>query len=120
MSLDKIKREGFVQITTWRAVGDGIKPKSLEWQDHGGWVYAFVVGDEVKYVGLTAKVLRTRLDHYSYGTQDTNARLRSLIETALALGDEVMIFGLPVSDRDEMEREELRLRSELRPEWNLV
>jgi hypothetical protein len=52
--------------------GPKIGPLSFDWKDHGGWLYAFVVDGEVKYIGLTGRVLRGRMDDYSHIPNSTN------------------------------------------------
>ena len=51
--LDELIGYGFEPITKWVMKGGKIGPLFFAWADHGGWLYAFVVNGEVKYIGLT-------------------------------------------------------------------
>lgn len=118
--LRELIRMGWRPITEWLLVGGGIKLASLKWKENAGWLYAFVVGDEAKYVGLTRGVLRSRMDAYSDHNQDQGQRIRECIVRELEGGAVVKIYRLPMGDPENLVREEERLRAELSPEWNLV
>src|SRR5579859_5349630 len=64
--LEELIELGFEPVTEWVMKGAKIRPRTLDWKDHGGWLYAFVVDGEVKYIGLTSRVLRSRMDDYSH------------------------------------------------------
>lgn len=113
------KKEKFKRITEWVLREGKIKPENLDWAEHSGWLYAFVVGDEtVRYIGLTDHVLRSRLDHYSYGLQSTNKRVRQSITFELKRGQNVVIYGRKEPNKVRLHAEEKRLIGDVRPDWN--
>jgi len=61
---------GFERITHWELHKDRIRPHSLAWYDSTGWIYAFIAQSQVRYVGITTMVLRSRLDSYSHQVAD--------------------------------------------------
>ena len=98
--------------------GEKIGPPSFNWQDHGGWLYAFVVEGEVKYIGLTNRVLRSRMSDYAHINNSQTDRLRRLIVHELTDGRIVDVFGW--KHMDILKAEEVRLRAAYRPPWNRV
>jgi hypothetical protein len=64
MNVDELIGLRFELVTEWVMKGDRIALRALDWREHGGWLYAFVVDGEVKYIGLTNRVLRSRMDNY--------------------------------------------------------
>lgn len=91
-------------------------------------VYAFVVDDVIRYIGLTRRSLRMRLSHYVAGheRQRTSARIKALILEALAGGSKIEILiaqppslswnGLPVDGPAGLETGLIAL---IRPSWNM-
>ncbi len=116
--LDRLKYLGFKEITQWEVKDENIRLASLDWSDQSGWLYAFAVGEEVKYVGRTTRVLRSRMDDYRDNQTEQPQRLRVEIIAELREGRSVSIYGLPEADRSKLESEEKRLRDELSPPWN--
>ncbi len=100
--------------------GGKIKPATLDWEDHSGWLYAFVVQGEVKYIGLAGRVLRSRLDDYTYIKNSQTTRLREAIFAELKAGRSVQIYGWKEFKKDALIAEEVRLRATYRPPWNRV
>lgn len=115
---DKLLGSGFQPITEWVRKGDRIKPGTLEWKDSSGWLYAFVVGEEVRYIGLTINALRSRLDQYSYRVGEQGKRVNRLIASEIDSSNAVMIAGCSDIEPDDLEAEENRLIGEFRPSWN--
>lgn len=123
--MEELLAEGFEPLTYWLLRGDKIKPESIGWDNVSGWIYAFVVEEQVKYIGLTAGVLRTRLDNYSYitdsysGGKGQTDRLRGLILDVIKPGGEVTIYGLrhPGDDGIRTKRESELIRH-FNPPWN--
>jgi hypothetical protein len=111
---------GFEPITEWIIKGSKIGPLGLDWEDHGGWLYAFVVDGEVKYIGLTDRVLRSRMGDYSHIKNTQTTGLREKIMTELSVGRRVHVFGWRQPDKSILIAEELRLRAEHRPPWNRI
>ncbi len=90
-------------------------------------VYAFVLDNQIVYVGLSLSGLRSRLSQYrrGYDGQKTSARVKRLISEALASGKTVKVMiaipessgwnGLPVNTSAGLEAGLIR---QIRPEWN--
>ncbi len=116
--LEQLKVLGFTPVTRWVPKGDRIKLADLNWSEKAGWLYAFAVAQEVKYVGLTSRILRSRMDNYRDQSDSQNERVREAISLALDAGHDVWILGLPVAEPERRASEEARLRSELCPPWN--
>ena len=120
-TIQDLHDEGFVLVTQWLLAGNRIRLESLAWPETSGWLYAFVVNNEtVKYVGLTERILRSRMDNYRDGKADQNLRLQQLVLTTLNRGHSVSIYGRQEPDASRMISEESRLRVEWQPEWNRV
>jgi hypothetical protein len=121
-------RAGFSFLGEWTTDGDGEFRLDAQAPADAG-VYAFVVDDLIKYVGLTQRGLRNRLDGYrrGYERQPTNARVKKLINAALAEGKRVKVLvatpepqawkGLPVNTAAGLEA---GLIGQIRPKWNIL
>ena len=119
---------GFRRLGEWRAVGDLEFELSVKAPTEPG-VYAFVVDDVIKYVGLTLTGLRTRMGHYRRGhlRHKTSARVKALIAKELCESRKVEILiatpeplqwnSLPVNSSAGLEAGLIRL---IRPEWNML
>lgn len=114
-NLDKLIQLGFEPVTEWIMKGGRIGPPHFKWRDHSGCLYAFVVSGEVKYVGLTSRILRSRMSDYSHINNSQTNGLRDKIVAELAAGRRVEIFRLKQSDPVVLATDEARLRRELRP-----
>lgn len=119
-ALEQLVCIGFEPVTEWLLKGDTIGPASFDWQDHGGWLYVFVVGGEARYIGLTNRVLRSRLSDYAHIRNSQTTRLRDAIVGELRAGRSVTIYGRKESKKEILEAEEARLRGLLRLPWNRV
>lgn len=127
-SWETLLRAGFSFLGEWTAESDGEFRLDAKAPTDAG-VYAFIVDDVVKYVGLTQRGLRSRLDGYRRGheRQRTNARVKGLINAALVAGKRVKILvatpepqtwkGLPVNTAAGLEA---GLIGQIRPEWNIL
>jgi hypothetical protein len=116
--LNELIAQGFEPITEWVLKGDRIGPRSFDWKDHSGWIYAFVIDGDVKYIGLTTRVLRSRMSDYSPIRNAQTDRIRALVLDALSSGKCVEVFGLRQRDEVVLATEEARLRMLHRPSWN--
>ena len=114
----KLQQNGFQFLTNWELRNEKIKPQSVAWDDCAGWIYAFVTDRRVRYVGIATTVLRSRLDGYSYQTND---RVGTLIGALLGNGVKVEIFGTKRTgvSKSELEKEESRLIEALATDWNV-
>lgn len=119
-------KSGFSLVGEWSLDGDHIS-LSGDLPSEAG-VYAFVLGDEVVYVGLTQNALKTRMGHYRIGhsRQKTSARVKGLIKEALTDGGRVQVLmctpensewnGLPVHMGPGLEAGLIEL---IQPAWNI-
>jgi hypothetical protein len=95
--LGRIKTIGFTPAGWWN-VSDGVLTFELnDLATARNVLYAFVVDDELMYVGKTVQPLRTRMAGYkSPGpTQSTNIKNNGNIRESLAQGKRVEILVLP-------------------------
>jgi hypothetical protein len=109
---------GFLRLTEWELRNDKIKPQSTDWDNCSGWLYAFVTGGLIRYVGMTSFVLRSRLDGYSYQAND---RVGGEIYSLLSEGRSVEIYGARRQDASEgeLKAEESALIQAFDPDWNV-
>lgn len=126
-SWDSLLRAGFLFIGEWVLGNEGaIFLGTAAPVDSG--VYAFVVDDMVKYVGLTQRGLRHRFGKFGsrFLRHNTKARVEVLIAETLDSGKRVKVLvatpepldwnGLPVHTHAGLEA---GLIAAMRPEWNL-
>jgi len=136
----ELEKYGFVQAGEWilsRDVDSGIDFK-LAKLENDRVVYAFVVADKPKYVGICDKdttTLQDRLDRYksrkgrgrkSEGGENTNQRNARLIKEHLETGRHVLIFALKPGPScefidlkvDLVKGLENPLIDKFKPEWN--
>lgn len=126
-SWEVLLRAGFHFLGEWRGKDQDFAIDAKAPPDAG--VYSFVVDDIVMYVGLTQRGLRSRLDGYRRGNerQKTNARVKALIQDALAAGKRVKVLvatpaagewnGLPVNTAAGLEA---GLIARIQPAWNIL
>jgi hypothetical protein len=108
---------GFGPVVRLVERGNRLAPETLSWEDQSGWLYAFVCAGEVKYIGRTINVLRSRLDGYRYG-KDQGERIGAQCIAEIAAGAEVWLYGKPEPDHSALEREEAHLIRVFQPPWN--
>lgn len=100
MSTEILLHIGFVDIGRWEPDGDFIAYRPDE---AGIWkvdlrkpnaLYAFVQGDDIRYIGKTSRSIRTRFTGYCKpaDTQQTNKRCHGHIRTSLDNGVETRIL----------------------------
>jgi excinuclease UvrABC nuclease subunit len=118
MNLDDLAAHGFELVTEWILKGPKIGPRTFDWKDDSGWLYAFVIKDQVQYIGLTTRVLRSRMSDYSHITNSQTVRIRELIFAALSGGESVLVYGLKQRNETELKAHETRLLNQFRPPWN--
>lgn len=126
-SWEVLLRAGFLFIGEWVLGNDGVISLGATIPTDAG-VYAFVVDDIVKYVGLTQRGLRHRLRRLnaSFTRQNSLARVEMLIAETLDSGRRVKVLiaapdpldwkGLPIDTSAGLEA---GLVAMMRPEWNL-
>lgn len=118
---------GFKRVGEWRLAGDGGFDLTDPAPKEPG-VYAFVLDDEIVYVGLTLTGLHTRMGHYRRGYENmaTSKRVNGLILEALRAGGKVEVLvamprpaewhSMPVNNAAGLEA---GLISHLLPRWNI-
>lgn len=122
-SWEVLLRAGFHFLGEWKVENEDFQIDAKAPADAG--VYSFVVDDVV----LTQRGLRARLDGYrrGYERQRTNARVKALIQDALAAGKRVKVLvatpaasewnGLPVNTAAGLEA---GLIAKIQPAWNIL
>lgn len=135
--MHRLRKIGFRNAGYWEL--DEHKPTTLQFylrthEPYPHTLYAFVVQDEVKYVGKTTRTLRGRLTNYANGlrkgakprTDTTNVRIAGLILDALAQDQTVDIYALPDTELHQFGDFHLNMAAGLedsiiqvvKPEWN--
>lgn len=126
-SWEVLLKAGFLFIGEWVLGNDGVISLGATIPTDAG-VYAFVVDDIVKYVGLTQRGLRHRLRRLnaSFTQRNSLARVETLIAETLDSGRRVKVLiaapdpldwkGLPIDTSAGLEA---GLVAMIRPEWNL-
>ena len=126
-SWELLLRSGFLFIGEWILGNDGVISLGATIPTDAG-VYAFVVDDIVKYVGLTRRGLRHRLRRLnaSFTRRNSLARVETLIAETLDSGRRVKVLiaapdpqdwqGLPIDTSAGLEA---GLVAMMRPEWNV-
>lgn len=118
-SVDELTSLGFRPLTEWLMRGQKVKAAN-KWKDASGWLYAFVVNTDVRYIGMTERILVSRIDDYSYIKSSQTVHKRQLVMSELVAGNRVWIYGLQVPDAEVLKIEELRLRKLFNPPWNRI
>ena len=118
MGKRSIEGHGFTYFTDWTYSDGKIRLKSTK-GDKSGCLYAFVISDEVMYLGETGRLVRERMDNYRDG-EGQNSRIKELITGALSAGETVQIWKRVCKDDGLRKEEEARLIGELDRErgWN--
>ncbi len=131
----RLNEEGIFPLTRWELDGRAIRPYALEEAEETrpdmaaasrsaappkAWIYAFVVGNRVMFLGATGQDIKTRLDAFETSHHPASMRIREHIRKALMEGKEVEICARPGPDPDTLRREADDLTDELDPPWNRV
>ncbi|WP_300520000.1 hypothetical protein [Aliiroseovarius sp.] len=123
---DILLKNGFSYLGDWEEDGAGEMRLERQAPDAPG-VYAFVVGEEVVYVGKTSRTLRARMADYRRGhyRQRTSAAVKRQIGEVLRQGTGVRVLvatppdglwnGLPIVTLHGLEAGLIQL---LTPLWN--
>lgn len=119
---------GFQTVGAWDLGPQGIELRLESMKHASPALYAFVVREDVRYVGKTARPLQRRLYNYLKpgDTQLTNIRVRQLILQTLGAGDPVSIMAFADAREQRIGRFLLNLPAgleddiirQLRPAWN--
>lgn len=93
--MDELRKIGFSEIGRWANGPTGLEFTLARHKEASPALYAFVVDDQVMYVGKTKRTLYQRMSNYlrGSGTQVTNIRVRAEITRALDEGRQVVILG---------------------------
>ncbi len=124
----RLNEEGIFPVTRWELDGRAIRPYALHEAvaDTQGqarskaWIYAFVVGNRVMYLGATGRDLKDRLDEFETSHHPASLRIREQIRKALMEGKEVEICARLGTDPDTLRQEADDLTDELDPPWNRI
>ena len=97
--MNRLLEVGFKKVGCWKLVDDA---PAYELDDTGrlrNILYAFIAGDQVKYIGKTVQALATRMIGYRTpgAGQSTNIRNNANIKQLLQAGQAVEIYALPDS-----------------------
>jgi hypothetical protein len=95
--LSRLQQIGFQHVGTWSEAA-GCLACELSAHSHAANVlYAFVVDEDVVYVGKTIQSLRARMRGYERPgpSQSTNDRSHKKIRELLASGQKVQVLALP-------------------------
>ena len=92
--LARIQAIGFRLAGCWQLADAGIS-FTLNWESSPPVLYAFVVDDDVMYIGKTIRPLPNRMNAYRYATRSTNIKNNRNIRDNLQTGRRVEIFVLP-------------------------
>lgn len=127
--MNRLLEIGFQKVGHWQLADGAIVSGVRSLESHGDMLYAFVCGDEVKYVGRTALELSRRMAAYtSPGSGQSeelanNARIRAELQRGgtvdiLALPDHGLLHHGPfrLSLAGGLEDDLIRV---LDPEWNV-
>lgn len=95
--LAKLKQIGFKAAGAWTLVENEILCELIEHSTASKVLYAFVVDEQLMYVGKTTQTLRKRMAGYRKpgGTQSTNINNHRNIRDCLANGRQVEVYALP-------------------------
>ena len=126
--LSRILESGFVEVGRWEMCDGKLMCNLVKEQTSYNVLYAYIVGDEVLYVGKTTSRLRDRMYQYQNPgrSQRTNLRVNELLSKAVSDGKEIRVFVL--LDLGDMNYHGFHLNlgagiedsviSQLRPKWN--
>lgn len=128
MSKRELEKIGFASIGCWELSPKGISYNLSDMQEASPALYAFIISDQIRYVGKTARKLKERLSGYANPgiSQRTNIRVGKHILDALRAGDLVEIMGFVSLEPQFLGRFVLDIPaaledsiiSELSPSWN--
>ncbi len=129
----ELNNYGFVEVGEWKleeSLKSGVAFELYNFQKERV-VYAFVVDDEVKYIGVcdnTSTTLKDRMSRYqSQQGAGTNERIANKIKDCLKRGKAIKIFALKPESTlqykgvnvDIVKGLENPLIGKLKPEWNI-
>ena len=126
----ELEKFGFVNVGRWYFNGKGSLSFEISKMGRKRVLYAFVIKDEVKYIGSCQEIKTTfkeRMKRYKYKQgAGTNKRIRKKIESVLNKGEEVKIYAFspPTNLKfkelniDLVRGLEYPLIEKFNPEWN--
>ncbi len=128
--LSRILESGFVKVGRWEIHEGKLMCNLVKEQTSFNVLYAYIVDDEVLYVGKTTIRLKDRMYQYQNPDrrQKTNLRVNELLSKAVSDGREIKVFALP--DPGDMDYHGFHLNlaagiedsviSQLQPTWNKI
>jgi hypothetical protein len=121
MPLTDLLEKDFLYVGSWNSSHS--RPHHVVWLKDKPGIYAFVIGDDVVYVGSTA-FLRRRLKEYSRrafqkGKQEQDAIYDRILASVLD-SSEIFVFAKPLhpASLTELDRIAGELIAEINPVWN--
>lgn len=120
-AIETLRNGGFTLLGSWRT--PNCRPHKLGAIRYVPGLYAFVVGDDVRYIGK-ADTLHRRLRNYGNRAFRNGARpqrgVHEAIEPLVRGGTEVLVYVCPMpgSLDPELRAAETALLIALQPEWN--
>lgn len=96
-NFERLKNIGFSHAGEWQLVDGSLRLQLDRYANARNILYAFVIADQIMYIGKTVQNLSARMAGYrSPGpTQSTNIKNNNYISTALGKGNSVLIYVLP-------------------------
>ena len=126
--ITRLKEVEFKPVGQWVIKNDSIFPEISDFNDEKDVLYAFIVLNEIKYIGKTSRLLKQRLKKYikPSKTQRTNIRNNQHIHKTLLSGNAIIIYALKNNNK-EYKGFKLSLPAALedsmiqtfQPEWNV-
>ena len=96
-ALQRLLRMNFVKVGEWRLGADSIECNLSAHSEAQNILYAFVIDEEVVYIGKTVLTLKRRMYGYARPspTQSTNIKGNGFIRKTLTASKAVEIYALP-------------------------
>lgn len=113
-----LKTEGFEHLSEWLLRGPKVRPRRFTWDSRQGWLYAFVIEDEIRYIASTWLTLHSRLSEYGYAVGGQEAWIQERIAKDLLSSLNIYIYGRHEPDELTRAAEEARLVQRFAPIWN--
>jgi hypothetical protein len=128
--MQKIVRIGFENVGQWFMANGNINFNLNKFAENNNILYAFIVNNEIKYIGKSTKTLAERMGQYKNPgiSQKTNIRNNQHIKDCLLRGNEVYIYVFADSGMLSYGSFQINLSAGLEdsiikkydPEWNII
>ncbi|MDR1147699.1 MAG: GIY-YIG nuclease family protein [Spirochaetaceae bacterium] len=128
--MQEILKIGFENVGQWFIANGDINFTLNKFAEGNNILYAFIVNNEIKYIGKSTKTLAERMGQYrNPGTsQKTNIRNKQCIKDCLLKGNKVFIYVFVDSGMFSYGSFKINLSAGLEdsiinkcdPEWNII